>query len=570
MKFQNKYFVSLLLVLILLSGWVTPVYAADVISVTPASIVNDVANTITVAGIGFDNTAVVLMDGSALTTSFLNDQTLTATIPAGVAVGSHTITVSMNGGALLTSVALSVTAPVVVPPTATSTPPPFSRPQMRVSSSGASDKQISSNKSFKYTVNFNNAGSSTAFNVQAVFTSPDLIPLETGGVAVLGNVLPGGGVGVDQRFISQGSLAGKTFVTIDVTLTYYDDKGAAYSDKFTLTAPVKAESTSGGVAYPTATPTGVNTAQLVITSYASTVDPLQPGDQFQLGMTVQNMGNTTAKRVTMIVGGGSSGSGGGTPQAGGTSGGSGEFTNFAPVGTSNIQSLGDLDAGGALQVTQNLIVNVSTTPGAYPMKISFSYVNKNGEVVNDDQVITLLVYSLPNLDISFYRPPDPFFAGQPGALPIQVVNLGKRTSVLGSMTIEATGGTLDPSSTLVGSLDPGGYFTFDSTVFPDAAGPLELAITIDYTDDFNQPRIVTKTLELTIEEVFIDPSLDPSMGGGGGEIIVEEESFFHKVWRFILGVLGLDSAAPDSGGGISEPIPEEQVIPIPAGGGGKG
>ena len=280
------------------------------------------------------------------------------------------------------------------------------------------------------------------------------------------------------------------------------------------------------------------------------------------------MGNTKAKRVTMIVGGGSSGSSGGTPQPGGVSGGSGEFTNFAPVGTSNIQSLGDLAAGSALNVTQNLIVNVSTTPGAYPMKVTFSYVNENGEVVNDDQVITLLVYGLPNLDISFYRPPDPFFAGQPSALPIQIVNLGKRTSVLGNMTIEMEGGTIDPSSTLVGSLDPGGYFTFDSTVFPDAAGPLQLNFTVNYTDDFNQERTITKTLDITVEEAFVDPSLDPSLNGG--ELIpVEEETFFQKVWRFILGLFGLDSSAPDSGGGISEPLPEEQqFVPMPAGGKG--
>ncbi len=568
MKFPKKHIFSAFLTLTLLAGWVTPAYAADVTSITPASVVNDVDRTITVAGTGFDTSAVVLMDGSALITSFLNDQTLTATVPSGTSTGTHVITVTMTGGPLLTPFNLTVTAPVVVPtatPTATGTPLPFTRPQLRVTFSGASSKQLVSDKPFKFTVNFQNAGNMTAFNTQAVFSSADLVPLDTGGVAVVGNISAGGGVEVEQRFTSQGSLSGKTFVIIDVAVTYYDDKGTPYSDKFTLNVPTGGGGGSG-IVYPTATPTGVNTAQLVITSYASTLDPLQPGDQFELGLTVQNMGNTIAKRVTMIIGGGSSGSGGGTPQAGGVSGGSGEFTNFAPVGTSNIQSLGDLSAGGALQVTQNLIVNVSTTPGAYPMKVTFSYVNKDGEVVNDDQVITLLVYSLPNVDISFYRPPDPFFAGQPGALPIQIVNLGKRTSVLGSMRIESNGGTLDPSSTLVGSLDPGGYFTFDSTVFPDVPGPMQLNITIDYTDDFNQSRTVTKTLEITVEEAFIDPSLDPSQGGGG-EIILEEETFFQKVWRFILGVLGLDSAPPASDGGIAEPVPDQQMVPIPSGGG---
>jgi hypothetical protein len=570
MKFQIKHFISAILALSLLAGWVTPAYAADVTSITPTSVVNDVDRTITVAGTGFDISAVVLMDGSALITSFLNDQTLTAIVPAGTSTGTHVITVTMTGGPLLTPFNLTVTAPVVVPPTATSAPLPFARPQMRVTFSGASAKQIASNKSFKFTVNFENAGNSTAFNTQAVFSSADLVPLETGGVAVLGNVSAGGSVSVDQRFTSQ-DIYGKTFVIIDVTLTYYDDKGTSYSDKFTLNVPTGGGGGGSGIAYPTSTPTGVNTAQLVITSYASTVDPLQPGEQFQLGMTVQNMGNTTAKSVTMIVGGGSSGSSGGTPQPGGVSGGSGEFTNFAPVGSSNIQSLGDLSAGGALQVTQNLIVNVSTDPGAYPMKITFSYVNKNGEVVNDDQVITLLVYSLPNLDVSFYRPPDPFFAGQSGPLPIQIVNLGKRNTVLGNMKIESNGATLDPASTLVGSLDPGGYFTFDSTLLPDAAGPLQLSVTIDYTDDFNQVRTITRKLDVTVEEAFVDPSApDPSLNGGEFTPAAEE-TLFHKAWRFVLGLFGLDSAPPsDPGGGMIETVPGQEVVPIPSGGGGGG
>jgi hypothetical protein len=222
---------------------------------------------------------------------------------------------------------------------------------------------------------------------------------------------------------------------------------------------VSGAASSGGVAGATATPTGVKSSQLVITNYSASVDPLQPGEQFAIKMTVQNVGNANAQRITMIVGGGSSGgSDGGTPQPGGVSGGSGEFTNFAPVGASNVQSLGNLAAGSSVQASQNLIVNVSTNPGAYPMKVTFSYLNDKNEVINDEQVITLLVYSLPSVDVSFYRPPDPFFVGEPGALPIQVVNLGKRLSVLGNVKVESAGGTIENGTSLVGSLD-GGYFT---------------------------------------------------------------------------------------------------------------
>jgi hypothetical protein len=268
----------------------------------------------------------------------------------------------------------------------------------------------------------------------------------------------------------------------------------------------------------------------------------------------------------MIMGGGSADSGSGTPQAGGVSGGSGEFTNFAPLGTSNVQALGEIPAGATLQFWQSLVVNVSTTPGAYPVKITFSYINSKGEMVNDEQVITLLVYSLPYLDVSFYSPPEPFFVEQPGALPIQIVNLGKRSTILGNMRIETADGMIEPSTTLVGSLDPGGYFTFDSLFTPDKIGELNLIVTIEYTDDFNQPRTVTKTLDVSVEEGFIDPDME---GMEGTETFVEtEESFLQKVWRFALGVLGLDSNPSSNGAPSGEPFDDEIPVPAPSGGGG--
>jgi len=217
-----------------------------------------------------------------------------------------------------------------------------------------------------------------------------------------------------------------------------------------------------------------------------------------------------------------------------------------------------------VQAAQNLIVNVSTNPGAYPMKVSFSYLNDKNEVINDEQVITLLVYSLPNVDISFYRTLDPFYAGQPGALPIQVVNLGKRLAVLGNIKVSAGNGLIENGTSLVGSLDAGGYFTLDSMLTPDQSGTLELTFTIDYTDDFNQPRTITRTLNVEVLEGFEEPVIDPSMegGGGGGDgFPVEEEDALHKVFRFIKGLFGLDSAWPvwQAPGG-NQPL--EEIAPV--------
>jgi hypothetical protein len=284
------------------------------------------------------------------------------------------------------------------------------------------------------------------------------------------------------------------------------------------------------------------------------------------------VGNASAQRITMIVGGGSSGgNGGGTPAPGGVSGGGGEFTNFAPVGASNVQSLGDLPAGDQAEASQKLIVNVSTNPGAYPMKVTFSYLNSKNEVINDEQVITLLVYNLPNVDVSFYRPPDPFMPGQGGALPIQVVNLGKRTSVLGNIKVTSEAGMVENGTSLVGSLDAGGYFTLDSMFTPDQSGTVKLDVIIEYVDDFNQPRTIEKTLEVEVMEESIEPTPDPSLnGGGGGEEFMpaDQETTLHKIFRFIKGLFGLDSAWPvwqPPGGGSVESSGESKPIVVPAG-----
>ncbi len=388
------------------------VYAADLLSITPGTVTNNVNNTITVKGTGFDNTAIVLLDGSALSTTFVDAETLTALVPAGLAAGSYTVTVSLSGGPANGFAVLNVNAP---PPTATTAPLPFARPQFAVYTSKLVGK-VQQNGEVTLKVVMENVGpQSTAFNTQATFSSASLTPTKTGGIAIVGNVAYDQEVGVDQTFLVSSQIYGQSIIVVDMTLTYYDSQGTSYSDKFTLSIPVSGTVSSGGVAAATATPTGVKSSQLVITGYASSVDLLQPGARFDLSMTVENVGNANAQRITMIVGGGSSGGGGGgTPQPGGVSGGGGDFANFAPVGASNVQSLGDLKAGEGVQAVQSLIVNVSTNPGAYPVRISFSYLNDKNEVINDEQVITLLVYSLPNVDVSFYRPPDPFFAGRAG------------------------------------------------------------------------------------------------------------------------------------------------------------
>jgi hypothetical protein len=246
----------------------------------------------------------------------------------------------------------------------------------------------------------------------------------------------------------------------------------------------------------------------------------------------------------------------GTPQPG-ISGGEGEFTNFAPLDSSNVKFIGDIGPGESLQASQRIVVNVSTAPGAYSLKYSFVYTTESGAKVVDNQVITLLVYRMPIIEVGFYQEPGPIFANQPNYLPLQVVNLGKQSVVLGNMTISAGDAYLENSSALVGLVDAGFYFTLDTMLTPSQPGSLDVQISVNYTDDFNQPRTYSTVITLDVlEAVPVEEVTPGGMEGGeyspdgsskpGDSFVNGGETFWQKVVRFFKGLFGLDS-------GINEP-----------------
>ncbi|NTW42864.1 MAG: hypothetical protein HGB14_00180, partial [Anaerolineaceae bacterium] len=216
-----------------------------------------------------------------------------------------------------------------------------------------------------------------------------------------------------------------------------------------------------------------------------------------------------------------------------------------------------------------LIVNVSAIPGAYPFKISFVYSDANGNRVVDDQVITLLVYSLPKVEIGFYLDPGILIAGQMSTLPIQITNLGKTTAILGNLRVTSDGADITNNVALVGPLEQGGYFTLDAMAMPYMEGPLDISLVVSYTDDFNQPRVVEQILSVQVEPM---PVFEEIPGEGIDIPVVEQpETLTQKIIRFLKGLFGLGSGKPSSPeNGLPEiegELPQEEipVKPMPSG-----
>ncbi|HNB50877.1 MAG TPA: hypothetical protein PK530_02990, partial [Anaerolineales bacterium] len=227
----------------------------------------------------------------------------------------------------------------LAPPTATTQPtetdlPSGVRPLVVIERYFADPADVGPGSNFTLHLRLENTGQLRATNLIVVFTPGDIVPLETGGVLAYDALAPGDGHKFLQPMSASSALWGQSLATIVVTLTYTDDYGVSYTETFNLALPLSQPSGSGGAVVPTSTPTPTITPtptptttpasrpQLVVQSYATDILVLKPGVQFTLSLNVLNTGNADARRITMILGGGSASSGSGSGSgSGGTSGG---------------------------------------------------------------------------------------------------------------------------------------------------------------------------------------------------------------------------------------------------------
>lgn len=463
----------------------------------------------------------------------LVDATILATASAGQ---NDVVTFNVySSGSFVTSASMTIN---IVAPGENS-----KRPLLGINTYSTSPKVVKGGQEFTLTFVVENRGMVSAFNNVVTFTGEGFFPRTNSGTQYIQNIEPGGKTTFTQNFLVSDSLSWSEAGTINAAVTYNDSSGKQYTDTLPITIILSPYAYSAS-----STPTAAAKPQLVVIGNTTDVDPLQPGSIFELTLKVRNLGSSDAKNVTMYLGGGMTLNDAGTPQAS-VSGSSADLTNFAPLGSSNVVVVGDIAQGAEVSIKMKLVVNVTTTPGAYTLKTSFVYTNPSNTRYVDDQVITLLVYSLPQVEVSFYQDPGVLMVGMPNMLPLQVTNLGKKSSILGNMKVTSNGGEVTNNVSLVGALDPGGYFTLDSQIIPMQEGPLEIEVVINYTDDFNQAREIKQTLSL---EVMPAPVMtpDPAMTDIPTEPVAE--TFWSKVGRFFKGLFGLDS-------GVKEPA-------LPAGG----
>ena len=258
---------------------------------------------------------------------------------------------------------------------------------------------------------------------------------------------------------------------------------------------------------------------MLLEGYHTIPEQLSPGDLFDLQLTLRNAGQGNVEQLVITLG-----------DPAGTG-----IKPFALLGTGNVLFVETLKAGESIDLGRKVIIEGTADAGAYSLPIHIQYDGGNETTSSQVQVLTLLVMNIPQIQVSYYRPIELVQVGQTIELPIEIMNIGRTSINISQVEVFADQIEVENGSAFIGSLDGCTSAFIDALGIPQKSGKLELQLTVNYLDDFNQPQVITETLSLNVEyppELLSGPNgMAPEQGGG----------FAQSLLHFIRGLFGLGS-----------------------------
>lgn len=393
---------------------------------------------------------------------------------------------------------------------------------------------------FEMEITFEHIGSITVNDVIVSFAdnNPALVGLESS--AMIAEISPGDVNTVSLRGGVTSSLSAG-FYTVPLSFSYKLGTPGATRQSVAASLGIPVGITGADAATP----------RLIIRDVTSTPGTLTPGVEFTLTLQLENVGQGTAHHVQVRLGqtassdaGSSAAAAYGAYGAGGTSTfGASTLSTIVPSGMSNAAYAESIDGRTMAAIDFDLAISGGASAGLFPLDVALTYEDAFGESFTDNLVISLRIDQELYLDIGLFdEVPDPIYVGDIFDLPIEIINIGRTFVNISNIAITSDDLTITNGALYLGPLDGGTSSTIIAEAEALEAGEADVLITIHYLDSFQQPQTITETLTFTIDE-YDDQEDGESGGSSGSRPPAGEEpvelGFFRRVWRGILGFLGL-------------------------------
>ncbi len=163
-------------------------------------------------------------------------------------------------------------------------------------------------------------------------------------------------------------------------------------------------------------------------------------------------------------------------------------SSFSILGAGTKFSLGNLKAGDEAEITFDLAVDITATPGVYNLPLKITGLNN----YSSDNFVGLVVAGTTNFEISYQE--------SLGSFSLNVLNTGISPASSVSVTLprQKNFSITGSSSSVLGNLNSGDYTSaiFQIAKIPGAGNSLE--VDIQYTDTSGQRHTITKYLPVEL------------------------------------------------------------------------
>ncbi len=305
----------------------------------------------------------------------------------------------------------------------------------------------------------------------------------------------------------------------DFTIEYASFSGGQY--QATQSVPIEL----GSVAQ--------DTPRLLVEQYSTDPAVVTPGAAFRLTLDVRNVGGGEARQVFVRLGQNAAALG-----------------PLAPIGSGNVLYVERIAGSSQVTLAFDLLVSGEAESGLVPLDLTLEYQDAFGVQRTETVTISVQLVATPFLSIDFFDAlPDPIYVGDFFDLPIEVINIGQRQVNVSNVEVTSERLRITGGSLYVGPLDGG----TSGTLIPEAealqAGTAEVVVRVNYLDSFQQPQVLTQTLTVEVEAVSLEEGNNNAPGNrrpaGQGEANTGELTFGQRVWRAVLGFLGLGTTPPE-------------------------
>ena len=187
--------------------------------------------------------------------------------------------------------------------------------------------------------------------------------------------------------------------------------------------------------------------------------------------------------------------------------------------------LGEMAPGSTRQVTYKILPGANFTGGVAKFSVGLSGKGKStgaAPTTDGSTSVSVPVTQPDRFEITGLEAPETMMLGEEGYLSLSFVNKGKMQ--VNNLSAELKGNMANPGqSQYLGNLAPGTENSVDFSLMASEVGTIEGTIVLSYEDAQGEIITLEKTFSCTVEEmmgggdIWIDPGMDPTMGGEAEE-----------------------------------------------------